>query len=405
MANIAIYAPRELRGTISLPLSKSIANRLLVIATLCGKHLDINSNDLANDLKIMQRCIMGNTHIVDVEDSGTAMRFLTAYFATQQGQTHLLTGTQRLLQRPIAPLVEALKTLGATIKYAQKQGFAPIEITGSQLVGNRVRIKANTSSQFVSALMLIAPTLKNGLEIELEEQIVSMPYITLTLEVMKQNGACAKFVKANVIDIAKQNYTFATKTIEADWSAASYWYLHLALCNDKKACLSLTGLNKNSAQGDKKVAQFFDLLGVKTQYNNNNIVISKQDVCIKTLNLNLMQNPDLVQTLVVACVAQNITFCFEGVETLVIKETNRIEALIVELKKLGYVLCSKQNKTIEWDGQTTLTTTTTLNTHNDHRMAMSLSALCYKFRNLIINNCEVANKSYPHFFEQLKNMI
>ena len=402
-----ITAPRTLDTAVNLPPSKSVSNRALVIHAL--SHGDIMPQNLSecDDTEVMVRALSGNDPTVDIKAAGTSMRFLTAYYATTPGE-HTLTGTARMKQRPIALLVDALRYLGADIEYLEQEGFPPLHIKGKPLDGGYLEIPGNVSSQYISALLMIGPTLKNGLQLRMTGEIVSKPYIDLTLWTMREFGAEADWTDADMVSVAAQPYVQRRYTIESDWSAASYWYEMMALCPDREARLSFKGLHDASKQGDSVVKYIFSLLGVKTRFDRRDdaaatsVKLKKQPTFLPRLDYDFIGSPDLAQTVVVACCLMNVPFRFTGLASLRIKETDRIEALEREMKKLGYVLHDENGDTLYWDGEQCDATLQPIDTYDDHRMAMAFAPAAFHFPEVIINNPQVVTKSYPQYWDHLR---
>ena len=317
---------------MNLPPSKSVSNRALVIHAL--SHGDIIPQNLSecDDTEVMINALNGNDTVVDIKAAGTAMRFLTAYYAATPGE-HILTGTPRMKQRPIALLVDALRYLGADIEYMENEGFPPLRIKGRPLEGGYIEIPGNVSSQYISALLMIGPVLKNGLQLRMTGEVVSKPYIDLTLWTMREFGADADWTDADVVSVGAKPYSQRRYTIESDWSAASYWYEMMALCPDREARLGFKGLHDASKQGDSVVKYIFSLLGVKTRFDRRDgdeavaVKRKKQPTFLPRLDYDFIGSPDLAQTVVVTCCLMNIPFRFTGLAMLRLKETVRIEAL------------------------------------------------------------------------------
>ncbi|MBE9466977.1 MAG: 3-phosphoshikimate 1-carboxyvinyltransferase [Bacteroidetes bacterium] len=392
---------RNLVGEINLPASKSISNRLLIIQALNYSLAPITNLSQSDDTKIIYSVLNSNTNNFDVANSGTAMRFLTAFLSKIVGEW-TITGSDRMKERPIGELVKALRELGANIEYLENEGFPPLKILGSNLTGKTIELDANISSQFISALLLIAPTLKNGLTIKLNGKIVSKPYINLTLNILKQFGIKSTFIN-NTITINNQPFSAKDFSVEADWSAASYWYEMAAFAD--KVDLKLYGLNKNSLQGDSAVAKIFKNFGVKTTFINNGIHLTKEECNIKKFNIDLIDYPDLAQTIVVTCSFLKIPFKISGLETLKIKETNRINALISELSKFNIKLTETSDGVLECnDFQHNNIDKYFIDTHSDHRMALSFAPISILNKKIIFDNIDVINKSYPAFYEDLKRV-
>lgn len=408
---LRISAPKnlEVNGELDIPASKSISNRCLIIKALCNEKIQLENLSISDDtvilqdslLKIKQNKTTQNLEI-NVGMAGTTFRFLTAFLATQNGN-FILTGHQRLKERPIKPLVNALKQLGADISYLENEGFAPLLIKGKNLEKNTVSISANISSQFITALLLISPSLKNGLTIELQGEITSKPYIEMTLSLMKHFGLKSIF-KENSIEIKAQKYTSNRLFIEADWSSSSYFYEVLALA--KSGNLVLKNFSKNSIQGDSKLAILFEEFGVTTAFQNNSIILSKTKLSKKTFNYNFKNEPDLAQTFITTSLALSKKTQLTGLQSLKIKETDRVFAIKTEINKLGFDLNSKKNEKVEVfelaeNKAFQIEKPLIFKTYNDHRMAMCLAPLCLKFGEIEIENPEVVSKSNPLFWKQL----
>ena len=401
---IRITPPANINAQIMLPASKSISNRALIINALAnGTHPLENLSD-CDDTQVMLRALQAQPgETIDIMAAGTAMRFLTAYLSVTPGD-RIITGTQRMKQRPIGILVDALRELGANIEYVEKEGFPPLRIQGTTLTKSHISLPGNISSQYISALLMIAPTLKNGLQVTLTGDIISRPYIDLTLQLMKDFGAQASWLNDHELKVEPQPYRSTPYYIEGDWSAASYWHEIVALSKD--ATITLPSLFRKSYQGDSKMADQFALLGARTSYKENGITILKPKMVdiSQTIHVNLdfTNQPDLAQTFVVTCALQNITFRFTGLQTLKIKETDRIAALICEMKKLGYVLHEAEDSILYWDGERCERSGEAIDTYEDHRMAMAFAPACLVMDNICINNPQVVSKSYPRYWDDLK---
>jgi 3-phosphoshikimate 1-carboxyvinyltransferase len=345
--------------------------------------------------------------MIDIKAAGTAMRFLTAFYSTQPG-SHILTGTERMKQRPISILVDALRVLGAKIDYEAQEGYPPLRIIGTKLQSNELSLPGNASSQYISALLMIAPTLPNGLTLKLTGHVTSLPYIDMTLQLMCEFGASAQRKESShpmLIEVKPGGYQDIPYIIENDWSAASYWYEMVALSNDTKAGIKLPHLKKESTQGDCKGAELFKLLGVQTEYSESGINIYKQGVLPQRLDVDLRETPDLAQTFVVTCCFMDIPFRFTGLHTLRIKETDRISALVNELKKMGFVLYAEGDNALIWNGERCQAKENpVIATYNDHRMAMAFAPAAFKLDSLIIDHPEVVSKSYPRYWEDLQQV-
>lgn len=402
-----LTAPSTLDANIQLPASKSISNRALVIHALSNSELLPQNLSVCDDTEVMMDALMYKPHTVDIKAAGTAMRFLTAYFAATGGD-HIITGTERMKQRPIGILVDALRYLGAEIEYVGEQGFPPLHIKGKSLDGGHIDIPANVSSQYISALLMIGPVLRDGLELRMTGEIVSRPYIDLTLWMMREFGAEADWSDVDTVTVKPFPYAQRQYTIESDWSAASYWYEIVALTGDMESPVRLSGLFDNSKQGDSIVRYIFSLLGVKTKFNaqdgigNYPVAIKKHTCLLPRLDYDFVAAPDLTQTVVVTCALMDIPFKFTGLASLRIKETDRIEALKRELLKLGYVLRDENGDTLIWDGTRCEPSLQPIDTYHDHRMAMAFAPAAIKFPGLRINDPQVVTKSYPQFWDDLE---
>lgn len=400
MTRIKVTAPARIHTTIQLPSSKSISNRVLIINALGnGTFRPENLSD-CDDTQVMIRALASQNDTIDIMAAGTAMRFLTAYLAVTPGQ-RIITGTQRMQQRPIQVLVNALRELGAEIEYVANEGFPPLRITGSRLRKDSISLPGNVSSQYISALLMIAPMLHNGLTIRLTSDVISRPYIQLTLQLMKEFGAQAGWVDEHSLKVKPTPYRSVPFYVESDWSAASYWYQMTALAADAE--VTLPGLFEASCQGDSRVAELFRSLGVETCYGDKTVTLKKTRNTVKRLDYNFINQPDLAQTFVVTCALMNIPFHFSGLQSLKIKETDRMAALIKELGKLGYVLRESEGSVLSWEGERCeMPTDAAIDTYEDHRMAMAFAPACLVLPHIRINNPQVVSKSYPRYWEDLK---
>jgi len=340
-------------------------------------------------------------NLFDVKAAGTSMRFLTAFLSRLPGEW-VITGTERMRERPINILVDALNSLGARIDYLGRHGFPPLRIKGSVLKGGEIYLSGSVSSQFISALLMIAPTMEKGLTIHLEGDVISVPYIKLTLRMMAEYGVKTHW-EGNTIKIYPEEYKPIRFTVESDWSAASYWYEIVALSDDAE--VELLGLHSDSGQGDSKVADLFLDLGVSTEYTEKGVILRKTSRVAKKLFHNFVNEPDLAQTFVVTCCMMNIPFLFTGLQSLKIKETDRIEALKVEMKKLGCVITDSENSILEWNGERTEPELNPIiATYEDHRMAMAFAPAAIKLGNIDIDNPRVVTKSYPQYWVDLEKV-
>ena len=401
MTRIKVSAPAHpIDCKILLPSSKSISNRALIINALGKGTYQPENLSECDDTQVMVRALQaGPDETIDIMAAGTAMRFLTAYLSVTPGK-RIITGTQRMQQRPIQVLVNALRELGADINYTNNEGYPPLEITGSSLNKQSISLPGNISSQYISALLMIAPTLTHGLTIQLTGDIISRPYIQLTLQLMKDFGADARWTKENELRVEPQLYKSIPYYIESDWSAASYWYQIAALAPE--ATITLPKLLANSYQGDSKVAELFGWLGVETSYQEDGVTLTKGTPKVEYMEYDFINQPDLAQTFVVTCALLGIPFRFTGLQSLKIKETDRIVALIKEMRKLGFVIKDSENSILSWEGERCTREEGAIDTYEDHRMAMAFAPASLKISDLFINNTQVVSKSYPRYWENLQ---
>lgn len=403
-----LTAPERINATINLPASKSISNRALIINALAGSKLVPDNMSDCDDTEVILKALRDMPEFIDIKAAGTAMRFMTAYLAVTPGE-HILTGTERMQQRPIKALVDALRYIGADISYEREQGFPPLRIKGRKLSGGHIDILGNISSQYISALLMIGPMLADGLEVRLTGEIVSRPYIDLTLCVMKNFGADVDWVDVDTIRVSPKSYESKPFFIENDWSAASYWYEMLVLGRTPESEIMLTGLTDGSRQGDSAIKYLFSMLGVRTMFKTKEravpttVKLKLVETKPPRLDYDFVNQPDMVQTLVVSCALTDTPFTFTGISSLKIKETDRIEALKTEMRKLGYVLHDEGGSVLSWDGERCKPADDiVINTYDDHRMAMAFAPASIVFPGLKIDNPQVVSKSYPHFWEDLK---
>ncbi|MEJ8756174.1 3-phosphoshikimate 1-carboxyvinyltransferase [Pontibacter sp. H259] len=387
------------QGQIHLPASKSEANRALIIAALAGGQSEIQNLSEANDTQLLNRLLQSNTAVVNAEDAGTVMRFLTAYYAVT-GQQRTLIGTERMCQRPIKVLVDALRELGASIDYLQEEGYPPLRINGfTGSSKNYLKVRSDISSQYISALLMIAPLLPEGLVLELEGKIGSRPYIEMTLSLMQHFGVSAIF-EDNIITVPHQQYTPATFAVESDWSAASYWYSIVSLANE--ADIFLPGLKENSYQGDRAIVEIMDRLGVYTEFTTEGVRLLKKH-CEKKVAYDFTNCPDLAQTIVALCAALGVTLEMTGVESLRIKETDRIQALQIEVLSMGASLDELTPGVFRMEPAILTKQELTFRTYQDHRMAMAFAPIAL-LEPVQIQEPHVVRKSYPRFWEDLEQV-
>lgn len=445
-----ILSPGSVNSSIVLPSSKSISNRALAIGALAGSIASITNLSDCDDTEVMQRWLTERPSTVDVGAAGTSMRFSTALLAVGQGE-HVITGSERMKNRPIKILVDALRRLGADISYVEKEGYPPLRIVGKGgLSYGSVSLPGNVSSQYISALMMIGPYLKDGLILTLNDKVISRPYIEMTMSLMRQFGAkvywdCSsdesngivdeycnsnstvdepchsngtvdeslesnsaddKSTESNVIIVEPGRYAVKSFNVESDWSAASYWYEMVALSSEGDARVLLPGLYEDSLQGDSKGREVFSLLGVKTEYTKDGVLLSKKTREVDTLEYDFVKMPDLAQTFVVTCCMMGVPFHFTGLESLKIKETDRIVALKNEMAKLGFDLEDRNDSELLWDGRRRALTaeeydSVAIDTYEDHRMAMAFAPVALVNGSIRINNPHVVSKSYPRYWDNL----
>lgn len=415
-----ILPPSSIRTSIQLPASKSISNRALIIHALGkGDCLPENLSD-CDDTRVMVKALTEGGDTIDILAAGTAMRFLTAYFSITPGQ-RILTGTARMQQRPIQLLVNALRQLGADIAYTNREGFPPLRIRGKEpnncelknyeqevceqgkkeTLCSELTLQGNVSSQYISALLMIGPMLPHGLTLHLSGNIISRPYIDLTLQLMGEFGAKAEWTSESTITVHPQPYHSVPFTVESDWSAASYWYEMAAL--SEEAEIELTGLFPNSYQGDSRGRELFSQLGVETAFTPHGVKLTKSGQRVERMEADLVDIPDLAQTFVVTCALLNIPFRFTGLQSLKIKETDRITALRNELRKLGYAIEEENDSVLYWNGERCEAEVSPLiATYEDHRMAMAFAPAALCCPSVRIAHPHVVSKSYPRYWDDLR---
>lgn len=387
-------------SSITITGSKSESNRLLLLQALYPK-ITIENLSESDDTKVMLHALQATDHTIDVHHAGTAMRFLTAYFAIQSNRNVVLTGSSRMKERPIKILVDALNSLGADIHHKEGNDCPPLKINGQKLSHHKVNLKANVSSQYISALLLIAPKLKNGIELTLEGEITSVPYIKMTLELLSQIGVKSEFSDHIITVFPKQSLeTSKTIVVESDWSSASYFYSIVAL-SPVGTQISLSSYRQNSLQGDSVLSEIYQQFGVETTFKGNSIQLTKSKDCqLESFNCDLKSSPDIAQTIAVTCLGLKLDCHLTGLHTLKIKETDRLVALKTEIEKFDALVTITEDslhlKAIE-----SLTENVTIDTYNDHRMAMAFAPLALEM-GLQINEANVVSKSFPSFWEDLK---
>lgn len=393
-------AQSEINAAIKITGSKSETNRLLLLKALFPNITLANTSN-SDDSEVMQKALNGTDAIVDIHHAGTAMRFLTAYFAVNAGREVVLTGSSRMQERPIKILVEALEQLGAVITYEKEVGYPPIRIKGQKITASKVKLAANVSSQYISALLLVASKLENGLELTLEGEITSIPYIKMTLALLNDLDIQTSF-EGNVITVApKPAVETKEMIVESDWSSASYYFSIAALAD--AASITISSYKENSLQGDSALVSLYQAMGVESQFNGNQLTLTKQpNFNYQDVTFDLNNTPDIAQTIVVTCLGLGIGCHLTGLHTLKIKETDRLEALRIELTKLGADI-SVTNDSLTLVATKKINPNVTIATYNDHRMAMAFAPLAFRVP-IFIENAEVVSKSYPDFWEDLKRI-
>jgi len=391
----------NITARIDLPASKSISNRALILNALSYSPYDIQNLSDCDDTIATLEALDSNDTTFDIGAAGTAMRFLTAFLAKTVGEW-IITGSERMKNRPVKILVDALNSLGARIEYIEKEGYPPLRIFGCALNGGEIHMNGSVSSQYISALMMIAPFMQKGLKITLDGKIISKPYIEMTIQMMQEFGAEIELTE-NTIHIAPQDYKPIEYLVESDWTAASYWYEILSLVGQGN--IFLNGLFQDSYQGDSKVAELFEQLGIHTTYMSEGILLTSTKINATALEYDFTDEPDLAQTLAVTCCFKGIPFIFSGLHSLKIKETNRIAALINELHKLGFVLTEAGEGSLEWEGELCKPIENIIiETYDDHRMAMAFTAAAI-FHPISIEHPEVVSKSYPNFWKDIEKIV
>ena len=399
MDKLTIKAETKIiNGEVNLTASKSESNRVLIIRALCERHFPIHNLAAAKDTETMVELLANEGTIKDVGPAGTTMRFLTAFYANTPGKW-VLTGSERMRNRPIAILVDALNKLGAKIKYLEKEGCPPLEIEGGNLKGGKISIDGSVSSQYLSALILIAPSLPGGLEMELTGKIASIPYLKMTLALISEFGAKYSF-ENNTIKIEEGKYQAKEFTVEADWSAASYWYQIAALADE--ANITLKGLKEVSLQGDSAIVDMFKNFGVQSTFEGTQVTLEKTNsATADSFDYDFSDCPDVAQTLAATITGLNIKGHFKGLESLRIKETDRIAAIKKELEKFGASIDILPDDEIKVNNSRLQTYKGCIETYDDHRVAMSIAPLCLKVDSIEIEEPNVVAKSYPNFWKDL----
>ncbi len=402
MKNLHITHPKKVvKGIIKLNGSKSISNRVLIIRSLCDKNFRIDNLSSSNDVLVMLKALRFENNNIDIHHAGTSMRFLTALTSTKNNK-FTLSGSERMHQRPIGVLVDALKTLGADIDYLQNKGFPPLKINGRKLEGGLLSIKGNVSSQFISALLLIAPTLTSGLVLTIDGELVSRPYVQMTLSIMEEFGIDYVWEGETII-VPPKNYEHQDYFVESDWSGASYLLQMASL--SKSARLMLNELSPDSLQGDSKAVELFKNLGVSCDFAGFTLIVDKYGETTNFFEADFIECPDLAQTFVTTCAAHKINGNFKGLQTLAIKETDRTKALATELAKVNCIFFGKNGNWHLEAEEFGCSEIPKFKTYNDHRMAMAFAPLALKLeQGVIIEDADVVKKSYPNFWKDMEKM-
>lgn len=395
---------KDISGEINLPASKSISNRALIINALSYSPYEIRNLSDSDDTRVLYQSLYSNSNKFDIGHAGTAMRFLTAFLAKIVGDWEV-TGSERMQQRPIKILVDALNSLGAQISYLKNEGYPPLKIYGSNLTGKTLTLDGSISSQYITALLLIAPTITKGLTLELTGDITSQSYIDLTLKLMSKFGIQYHW-EGNKITVPEQNYFPVDFTVEADWSGASYWYEILSLCDSGQVLLE--NLQLESLQGDSHISKWFEQFGVNSTQKKEGVLLIKTSAKVPDfLKLDFIENPDVAQTMACLCVGKQIPFHFSGLKTLKIKETDRIAALQNELAKFGAKLAEPAEGELAWDGKINIEfceENPLVKTYHDHRMALAFAPMALTGIKLQIEDPMVITKSYPNFYKDLQTV-
>ena len=394
---------KNIKGSLSLSGSKSISNRLLILQALSGKMSPLKNLSNSDDTQVLQKALSSNCSTIDVGIAGTVMRFLTAYFAILDSEI-VLTGAQRMKERPIKDLVDALRLLGAEITYLEKDGFPPMRINGKNLKGGNLSIKADVSSQFISAILMVAPYFEKGIQLELVGEILSRPYIEMTLSLMQRQGVSHRW-EGNTISIDPGVYQNSVKEVESDWSSISYIFEILALSDSGE--IQISQVDENSVQGDQKVMDFFQSLGVASSVDKGVLCLSKKSnfKLPKYLEFDCVRTPDLAQTLAATACGLGVNMMLTGLKNLPLKETNRLVALKNELEKTGAVVNIIKDEALEViAGERLNSNDFNFETYGDHRMALCLAPLALKAHSVIVDDAEVINKSYKSYWEDLKRL-
>ena len=399
MGFLISHTSKSINADLVLPPSKSISNRALIIQALCQSKPKLLNLSQSSDTQSLIKALQANSKTIDIGDAGTSMRFLTAYLSQQKG-SYILTGSDRMKERPIGHLVEALNSIGADINYLEKDGFPPLAINGKAVEGGKVDVSTSVSSQFVSALLLIAPTLKKGLSLSLKGELLSKPYIKMTLNIMRYFGIQSSWTN-NTIQVEPQNYRPRDLKVESDWSALAFILQGMSIA--KSAQVSISGLSKDSWQGDSYVLNLFEKFGLQHEFKDDKLYLKKFNKDLnRDYNVNLIDTPDLAQAYCCTLSAFSKSAKISGLNNLKLKESHRLKALHIELNKIGQISYYTED-TMQLEASILHTPTESFDSHNDHRMAMCLAPFALLF-DIKIKNIEVVNKSYPSYWEDLKKM-
>ena len=391
----------DIHGSVSISGSKSESNRLILLRAYTYYFKIFNLSD-SDDTQLMLSAIESDKKEINIGHAGTAMRFLTSYYSSISENSKVLTGSNRMKQRPISILVDALKDLGCDIEYTEKSGFPPIIINGKNILSNSVTLPADVSSQYISSLMMLGVSLENGLKIELSSEITSLPYILMTKKIIDRIGGITKIDDGEITIEPFKEKAIPEQFVESDWSSASYFFSIAALSDSAR--LTLSTFFKESLQGDSRLVDIYKIFGVETKFEENNIILTKNKIDLpKSINLNLKDSPDLAQTIIVTCLGLGVDCKLDGLHTLKIKETDRLIALKNEIEKFNVDKVEITENSITLENNSNLKHQVIIETYNDHRMAMSFAPLSLKVP-LKINNPEVVTKSYINFWNDLESL-
>ena len=392
---------QDIQGDVSISGSKSESNRLILLRAYTSYFKIFNLSD-SDDTQLMLSAIESDKKEINIGHAGTAMRFLTSYYSSISENSKVLTGSNRMKQRPISILVDALKDLGCDIEYTEKSGFPPLKINGKNILSNSVTLPADVSSQYISSLMMLGVSLENGLKIELSSEITSLPYILMTKKIIDRIGGITKIDDGEITIEPFKEKAIPEQFVESDWSSASYFFSIAALSDSTR--LTLSTFFKESLQGDSRLVDIYKIFGVETKFEENNIILIKNKIDLpKSINLNLKDSPDLAQTIIVTCLGLGVDCKLNGLHTLKIKETDRLIALKNEIEKFNVDKVEITENSITLENNSNLKHQVIIETYNDHRMAMSFAPLSLKVP-IKINNPEVVTKSYINFWNDLESL-